>query len=267
MSQHDLDIANQTASQTRVDLNLAFKALGSTSSGISEPTTSYPNQLWYDTDNHILKLKAEVGGDWINIGYFDQSADAFRILDDTQVVNTSGTQTGLLGDQTTATWETGTGTTESLVSPAKVKAAILANFSDIKMTSDTLTSAISKNEAQINSGDQTYVTVTLPSGAPTGNYALSIYYNFIASASGSDNNWQATTQIKKGTSVLFSRVYRASSSNNSSLVEPDVNYSKSLSCSAGDSFTFIIKQNNSNDISDATLNAFNFTLTGPYESH
>lgn len=124
MSQHDLDIANQTASQTRVDLNLAFKSLGSTSSGPSEPTTSYPNQLWYDTDQHILKMKAEVGADWISIGYLDQSADAFRVLDDTQVVSTSGTQTGLLGDQATTTWETGTGTTESLVSPAKVKAAI-----------------------------------------------------------------------------------------------------------------------------------------------
>ena len=41
-------------------------------------------------------------------------------------MNTSGTQTGLLGDQSTATWEAGTGTTESLVSPAKVKAAIEA---------------------------------------------------------------------------------------------------------------------------------------------
>jgi hypothetical protein len=45
-------------------------------------------------------------------------------LDDTQVVDTSGVQTGLLGDQSTATWEAGTGTTESLVSPAKVKSAV-----------------------------------------------------------------------------------------------------------------------------------------------
>jgi hypothetical protein len=68
-------------------------------------------------------MRSEADDAWISIGYLDQTANAFRILDDTQVVNTSGTQTGLLGDQSTATWETGTSTTESLVSPAKVKAA------------------------------------------------------------------------------------------------------------------------------------------------
>lgn len=124
MSQHDLDIANQTASAARSDINNALQALGSTNSGASAPATTYANMLWYDTTANILKMRAEANDAWISIGYFDQSADAFRILDDTQVTNTSGTQTGLLGDQSTATWEAGTGTTESLVSPAKVKAAI-----------------------------------------------------------------------------------------------------------------------------------------------
>jgi hypothetical protein len=80
--------------------------------------------LWYDTGNNILKMRTEADDAWINVGYLDQSTNAFRILDDTQVVNTSGTQTGLLGDQATSAWEAGTSTTESLVSPAKVKAAI-----------------------------------------------------------------------------------------------------------------------------------------------
>ena len=61
---------------------------------------------------------------WISISFFDQTADAFRLLDDTQVVNSGGTQVGIIGDQDTSTWETGTGTTESLVSPTKIKAAI-----------------------------------------------------------------------------------------------------------------------------------------------
>ena len=126
MSQHDLDIANQTASAARSDINNALQALGSTNSGASAPATTYANMLWYDTTSNILKIRAEANDAWISIGYFDQSADAFRILDDTQVTNTSGTQTGLLGDQSTATWEAGTGTTESLVSPAKVKSAIEA---------------------------------------------------------------------------------------------------------------------------------------------
>ena len=126
MSQHDFDIANQTASNARVDINLALKALGSLSSGSTAPTTTYANMLWYDTGANILKMRSEADDAWISMGYLDQTANTFRILDDTQVVNTSGTQTGLLGDQSTATWEVGTGTTESLVSPAKVKAAIEA---------------------------------------------------------------------------------------------------------------------------------------------
>jgi len=124
MSQHDFDIANQTSSNARADINNALKALASTSSGTTAPSTTYANMLWYDTSANILKMRAEADDAWINIGYVDQSADAFRILDDTQVVTTAGSQTGLLGDQATGTWQAGTGTTESLVSPAKIKAAI-----------------------------------------------------------------------------------------------------------------------------------------------
>ena len=125
MSQNDLVIANQTFPATRADINNALAALGSTNSGASEPPNSLNNMLWYDTENHLLKMKAETGADWISIGYFDQSTDSFKILDDTVVTTAAGVDTdGIIGDQSTATWQAGTGTTESLVSPAKVKAAI-----------------------------------------------------------------------------------------------------------------------------------------------
>ena len=126
MSQHDLNIANQTAANARADINNALQALGSNSSGSTAPSTTFANMHWYDTSANILKQRSEANDAWISIGYFDQSANSFRILDDTQVVNTSGTQTGLLGDQATSAWQAGTGTTESLVSPAKVKSAILS---------------------------------------------------------------------------------------------------------------------------------------------
>lgn len=126
MSQHDFDIANQTAASARADINSALQALASLSSGNTAPSTTYANMLWYETDTNILKMRNEANSAWISVAYLDQGSSAFRILDDTQVMNTSGTQTGLLGDQTTATWEAGTGTTESLVSPAKIKNAIEA---------------------------------------------------------------------------------------------------------------------------------------------
>ena len=127
MSQNDLVISNQTFPATRADINDALQALGSTNSGASAPSTTYANMMWYDTTANILKIRAEANDAWINIGYLDQSLDTFKILDGTIVATTGGATTGLIGDQTTGTWETGTGTTESLVSPAKVKASVIAN--------------------------------------------------------------------------------------------------------------------------------------------
>ena len=136
MTERVIVIPNATASVTRTNINDALAALGSTNSGASEPPSSLNNMLWYDTANHLLKMKAETGADWISIGYFDQSTDTFKILDDTVVTTAAGVDTdGIIGDQTTETWETGTGTTESLVSPAKVLAAIEANVEGITQTS------------------------------------------------------------------------------------------------------------------------------------
>tara|TARA_R110000851_G_scaffold171417_1_gene317687 strand:- start:99 stop:728 length:630 start_codon:yes stop_codon:yes gene_type:complete len=127
MSQHDFDIANATASNARVDINLALKALGSLSSGATEPTTRYANMPWYNTSTNILKMRNEANDAWINLGYVDQAGGVFSILNNTKIVATDGGDTGLLGPQLESAWETGTSTTESLVSPAKVKASVIAN--------------------------------------------------------------------------------------------------------------------------------------------
>ena len=148
MSQAVPDLANQLSASLRTNLNLSLKALNSLNSGVSEPTYSYANMLWYDTSSNILKMKPEdnAAEQWISIGYLDQSTDTFKILDDTVVTTAAGVDTdGIIGDQTTETWETGTGTTESLVSPAKVKAAILANTSGVQKYIGTPLSSWSVN--------------------------------------------------------------------------------------------------------------------------
>jgi len=126
MSQHDFNIANQTASATRLDLNSALGALASLSSGTAAPTTTFANMLWYETDTNWLWVRNEADSAWIRFAYFNQTTNQLALEDNTYVVDTAGTQTGLLGDQATGTWQAGTGTTQSLVSPANVKAAILA---------------------------------------------------------------------------------------------------------------------------------------------
>ena len=109
MTERVIVIPNATASVTRTNINDALAALGSTNSGASEPPGSLNNMLWYDTANHLLKMKAETGADWISIGYFDQSTDSFKILDDTVVTTAAGVDTdGIIGDQSTATWQAGT---------------------------------------------------------------------------------------------------------------------------------------------------------------
>jgi hypothetical protein len=137
---HDMEIDNQTASNARSDINNALKALASCSAGTTAPSTTFKGQLWYDTTNNILKMRNEANSAWLNVLYMDQTNGA-EILDDTHVVNSSGTQTGLLGDQATGTWETGTGTTESLVSPAKVKASVVAH-AGARLTSSSAMSAL-----------------------------------------------------------------------------------------------------------------------------
>jgi len=126
MSQHDFNIANQTASATRADLNNALGALASLSSGTTAPATTFANMLWYETDTNWLWVRNEADSAWIRFAYFNQSTNQLALEDNTYVVDTAGTQTGLLGDQATGTWQAGTGTTQSLVSPANVKAAVLA---------------------------------------------------------------------------------------------------------------------------------------------
>ena len=75
MSQHDMNIANQSFPNTRSDLNNALAALASTSSGTSAPSTTFANQLFYDTTNNILKIRNEDNDAFIPIALLDQSND------------------------------------------------------------------------------------------------------------------------------------------------------------------------------------------------
>lgn len=75
MSQHDFNIANQLFPATRADLNNAFVALASNSSGDAEPGTTYANQWWYETDTNTLKLRNEANSAWIEIATLDQSSN------------------------------------------------------------------------------------------------------------------------------------------------------------------------------------------------
>jgi hypothetical protein len=111
MSQNDLVIANDTAANVRADINLALQALASSSSGATAPATTYANMLFYNTASNILQMRSEADDAWIDLGTLDQTANTFSAK---------------VNPLDTSVWETGTGTTEAVISPAKLAAGIAA---------------------------------------------------------------------------------------------------------------------------------------------
>jgi hypothetical protein len=85
MSQHDMNIANQGFPAFRADLNNALAALASTSAADTEPSTTFANQLWMDTDNNILKVRNEDDDAWINLATFDQTTDSVTYIDSVEL--------------------------------------------------------------------------------------------------------------------------------------------------------------------------------------
>ncbi len=104
----------ETAAVARVEINGALEALATLSSGTTAPSTTFSGMFWHDTSTGILKIRSEADDAWINVGYLDQSTNEFKPY-------VGGTQ---VDTQPTADWEAGTSTTEGVVSPAKVKAAV-----------------------------------------------------------------------------------------------------------------------------------------------
>lgn len=107
MSTHDYVIDNQSASAFRADLNSVLMALVSQNASATAPSVTYANMIWYDTANNQLKKRNEANSAWVTLGTIDEGAGTF-------------TPTGQPATQTQADWNTGTSTTESTITPAKL---------------------------------------------------------------------------------------------------------------------------------------------------
>jgi len=80
MSQNDFNLANQGFPSMRSDMNSAFQALASNSSGTSAPGTTYAYQWWYDETNDILKMRNADNDAWISVFRFDQATDTWSAV-------------------------------------------------------------------------------------------------------------------------------------------------------------------------------------------
>ena len=103
MSQHDLEIANQTFPATRSDLNNALQALGSLQSGATAPSTTYANQLWYDTANDELYLRNEADDAWIHVFDVNQTSDVIELISKLKAPNGSSSLPSITFDSDTDT--------------------------------------------------------------------------------------------------------------------------------------------------------------------
>lgn len=67
MSQHDMNISNQTFTATRSDINAALQALATNNSGATQPATTFAYQWWADTTSGILKQRNAANSAWVNV--------------------------------------------------------------------------------------------------------------------------------------------------------------------------------------------------------
>lgn len=205
MSQHDLDIANQTSANARADINSALAALVSLSSGATAPSTTFANMFWYDTTAKILKMRSEANDAWISLLYIDQTNNLIHFLEDTEVTDSSGVKKGKLSVQAEAAWVAGTGTEETLVSPAKVAAAA-AVVSPVKAWvnfNGTGVVAIrgSNNVASITDNGTGDYTINFTTAMADANYAITATAGYSGVSAGSNRysvsiSEQTTTYVR-----------------------------------------------------------------------
>lgn len=90
MAQHDYVIDNQSFPATRSDLNSLFQAIASCNSGATAPSTTYANQIWYDTANNKLYIRNEDNDAWIELFVLDQTGDHLEKIGNTITLDNAG---------------------------------------------------------------------------------------------------------------------------------------------------------------------------------
>jgi len=70
----DVEVANQSFPNVRQDLNDILEALATNFSADAEPTTTYPNQFWYETDTNLLYIRNEANDAWVTLASINQTS-------------------------------------------------------------------------------------------------------------------------------------------------------------------------------------------------
>ena len=88
MAQHDLNVANQSFSAFRTDMNNALVALGSQNSGSSAPSSPQSGMIWGDTTTATAwQPKIYDGAAWINLPFYINTSTNDANLTTTEVTS------------------------------------------------------------------------------------------------------------------------------------------------------------------------------------
>jgi len=161
ISQTDLNAANASGANFRTDLNNHLAALASTSSGASEPSTRFANQLWVDTTNNLLKIRNEDNDAWITLFQLNQSTDVAECHTDT--VDTNAIQNDAVDvNKIGAAAVDATALASNAVTSAKISAGavLTAGIGDGQVTTAKLASGITTITGEI----RMWATGTAPTG-------------------------------------------------------------------------------------------------------
>lgn len=71
----DVEVANASFPTVRQDLNDILEAIATNFSADAEPTTTYANQWWYETDTDKLYIRNEANDAWIHVLTLDQTGN------------------------------------------------------------------------------------------------------------------------------------------------------------------------------------------------
>jgi len=67
MSQTDMNVANASGATVRADINSHLDAIASNHSGATAPTTTFPNQWWFDTSANLMKQRDNANTAWVTV--------------------------------------------------------------------------------------------------------------------------------------------------------------------------------------------------------
>jgi len=85
MTQADFTVSNQTFPNTRAEINTSLQALATNSAGNSAPSTTFPNQWWFDSDGNKLYIRNKDNDAFVEVLTIGATSDKIETFTSTTI--------------------------------------------------------------------------------------------------------------------------------------------------------------------------------------